>query len=107
MQVHLSWAESEEEARSVAHEQWRSNVFGPPVCWDLETAEHFDVVSEDVSVERVAGVVNVSSDLGWHAKTIREYAELGFEEIYLHHVGREQERFLEVFGERVLPEVRS
>jgi probable non-F420 flavinoid oxidoreductase len=107
LQVHLSWAESEEEARSVAHEQWRSNVFGPPVCWDLETAEHFDVVSEDVSVERVAGVVNVSSDLGWHAKTIREYAELGFEEIYLHHVGREQERFLEVFGERVLPEVRS
>ncbi|KOX14161.1 5,10-methylene tetrahydromethanopterin reductase [Saccharothrix sp. NRRL B-16348] len=107
LQVHLSWAESDDEARSVAHEQWRSNVFGPPVCWDLETVEHFDVVSEDVSVERVAGVVNVSSDLGWHAKTIRGYAELGFEEVYLHHVGREQERFLDVFGERVLPEVRS
>ncbi|MEV8443514.1 TIGR03885 family FMN-dependent LLM class oxidoreductase [Actinosynnema sp. NPDC051121] len=107
LQVHLSWAESEDEARAVAHEQWRSNVFGPPVCWDLETAEHFDVVSERVTVEQVARVVNVSSDLGWHAKVIREYAELGFEEIYLHHVGREQEGFLEAFGERVLPEVRS
>ncbi|MFE2756484.1 TIGR03885 family FMN-dependent LLM class oxidoreductase [Actinosynnema sp. NPDC059335] len=107
LQVHLSWAESEDEARGVAHEQWRSNVFPPPVCWDLDTAEHFDVVSEHVSVEQVERVVNVSSDLGWHAKTIREYAELGFEEIFLHHVGREQERFLDVFGERVLPEVRS
>jgi G6PDH family F420-dependent oxidoreductase len=107
LQVHLSWAESEDEARSVAHEQWRSNVFPPPICWDLDTAEHFDLVSEDVSVERVAAVVNVSSDPGLHAKTIREYADLGFEEIYLHHVGQEQERFLDVFGERVLPEVRS
>ncbi|TQM78135.1 putative non-F420 flavinoid oxidoreductase [Saccharothrix saharensis] len=107
LQVHVSWAESEDEARSVAHEQWRSNVFPPPVCWDLDTAEHFDLVSEDVSVEQVARVVNVSSDLGVHAKTIREYAELGFEEIYVHHVGQEQERFLDAFGERVLPEVRS
>ncbi|MFJ6673699.1 TIGR03885 family FMN-dependent LLM class oxidoreductase [Actinosynnema sp. NPDC091369] len=107
LQVHLSWAGSEDEARSIAHEQWRSNVFAPPVCWDLDTAEHFDVVSEGVSVERVAEVVNVSSDLGLHAKVIREYAELGFEEIYLHHVGQEQERFLDAFGERVLPEVRS
>ncbi len=107
LQVHLSWAESDDEARAVAHEQWRSNVFPPPICWDLDTAEHFDLVSENVSVEQVAGVVNVSSDLGWHAKTIRDYAELGFEEIYLHHVGQEQERFLDVFGERVLPEVRA
>jgi alkanesulfonate monooxygenase SsuD/methylene tetrahydromethanopterin reductase-like flavin-dependent oxidoreductase (luciferase family) len=107
LQVHLSWAGSDDEARSIAHEQWRSNVFPPPICWDLDTAEHFDLVSEDVSVERVAEVVNVSSDLGLHAKTIRDYAELGFEEIYLHHVGREQERFLDAFGERVLPEVRA
>jgi hypothetical protein len=29
--------------------------------------------------------------------------DLGFDRIYLHHVGKEQERFLDVFGERVLP----
>ena len=32
-------------------------------------------------------------------------SELGFDEIYLHHVGREQERFIDAFGERVLPEL--
>ena len=46
LQVHLSWAPTEAEAEQIAHEQWRSNVFGEPVAWDLETADAFDVVSE-------------------------------------------------------------
>ena len=33
----------------------------------------------------------------------QELAELGFDEIYLHHVGQEQRRFIEAFGEHVLP----
>jgi probable non-F420 flavinoid oxidoreductase len=107
LQVHLSWAPDEDEARTVAHEQWRSNVFAPPVCWDLDLAETFDAVSEHVTVDQVAQVVNISTDLGWHTKIIREYAELGFDEVYLHHVGQEQQRFLDAFGEHVLPEVRS
>ncbi|MBP2336279.1 putative non-F420 flavinoid oxidoreductase [Saccharothrix coeruleofusca] len=107
LQVHLSWAPDEDTATAIAHEQWRSNVFPPPVCWDTETAEQFDIVSERVAPAQVAEVVNISADLGWHTKTLREYADLGFEQIYLHHVGQEQQRFLDAFGERVLPEVRS
>jgi hypothetical protein len=57
-QVHLSWVSEEDTALRIAHEHWRSNVFGPPVCWDLELAEHFDVVSADVTPEKVASVVN-------------------------------------------------
>jgi probable non-F420 flavinoid oxidoreductase len=107
LQVHLSWAPTEEEAESIAHEQWRSNVYGEPVAWDLETAEAFDLVSEDVSVEKVRTVVDVSSDLGWHRDRLAEYAGLGFDEIYLHHVGQSQERFIDAFGEKVLPELKE
>ncbi|MGS2640981.1 TIGR03885 family FMN-dependent LLM class oxidoreductase [Streptosporangium sp. LJ11] len=106
LQVHLSWAESDDEAMAIAHDQWRSNVFSPPVSWDLETAELFDVVSADVSPEKVAEAVNVSSDLGWHAARINEYADLGFEEIYLHHVGQEQAAYIDAFGAKVLPQLR-
>ncbi|MEU8204040.1 TIGR03885 family FMN-dependent LLM class oxidoreductase [Streptosporangium sp. NPDC049046] len=106
LQVHLSWAESDDEAMAIAHHQWRSNVFSPPVSWDLDTPELFDVVSADVSSEQIAEVVNVSSDLGWHAARINEYADLGFEEIYLHHVGQEQAPFIDAFGAKVLPQLR-
>ncbi|MBB2911317.1 putative non-F420 flavinoid oxidoreductase [Streptosporangium becharense] len=106
LQVHLSWAETDEEATAIAHEQWRSNIFPPPVCWDLDTAELFDAVSAEVPPDRVARVVNVSFDLGRHAALLNEYAELGFEEIYLHHVGQEQSAFIDAFGAKVLPQLR-
>jgi probable non-F420 flavinoid oxidoreductase len=103
IQVHLSWAPTEEEALKIAHDQWRTNVFSPPLCWDLATVEQFDEAARHVRPEDLRGPVLISSDLGRHAEWLREYAELGFEAIYLHHVGREQRRFIEAFGEHVLP----
>ena len=47
----------------------------------------------------------MSSDLGQHAAWIAEYADLGFDEVYLHHVGQEQRGFLDAFGEHVLPQL--
>ncbi|WP_327011819.1 TIGR03885 family FMN-dependent LLM class oxidoreductase [Dactylosporangium sp. NBC_01737] len=107
LQVHVSWAPTQEEALAVAHEQWRSNIFAPPVCWDLEMAEHFDVVSADVTPEQVAKTVHVSADLGRHAEILHQYTELGFDQIYLHHVGQHQDEFIDAFGAKVLPQIRS
>jgi probable non-F420 flavinoid oxidoreductase len=106
LQVHLSWAPTEAEAETIAHDQWRSNVFTPPVCWDLETVEHFDVVSENVTLEQVRQVVNISADLERHIEWLRGYAALGFDRIYLHHVGQDLTPFIDAFGAKVLPALR-
>jgi alkanesulfonate monooxygenase SsuD/methylene tetrahydromethanopterin reductase-like flavin-dependent oxidoreductase (luciferase family) len=106
LQVHLSWAATEADAEAIAHDQWRSNIFPPPVCWDLEMVDHFDVVSENVTVEQVRKVVNVSADLEEHIEKLRGYAALGFDRIYLHHVGQDLTPFIETFGAKVLPALR-
>ncbi|MFF0820432.1 TIGR03885 family FMN-dependent LLM class oxidoreductase [Micromonospora haikouensis] len=107
LQVHVSWAPEQAEAEAIAYDQWRSNVFAPPVCWDLETAEHFDVVSADVPLAKVASTVNVSADLGRHVGWLQEYVELGFDQIALHHVGQQQRAFIDTFGAQVLPKLRA
>jgi probable non-F420 flavinoid oxidoreductase len=107
VQVHLSWAPDEDSALEIAFDQWRTNVFAPPLCWDLHTVEQFDIAAEHVSPEAVRNTVLVSADPGRHVEVLRELAALGFDEIYLHHVGREQERFIDAFGEHVLPELRD
>jgi len=103
LQVHLSWAPTEGEALAVAHDQWAGNVFGPPISWDLETAEAFDVLWGQVEPDAVRSAVRVSADLAQHRDWLAEYADLGFDDLYLHHVGQEQDAFIEAFGEHVLP----
>ena len=105
LQIHLSWAPTHDEALSIAHDQWRSNVHGPPVAWDTETVEAFDLMAEHVTPEHVAEVVRVSSDLGEHAAWLQEYVDQGWDELYLHFVGKEQARFIDAFGESVLPQL--
>jgi alkanesulfonate monooxygenase SsuD/methylene tetrahydromethanopterin reductase-like flavin-dependent oxidoreductase (luciferase family) len=105
LQVHLSWAATEEEALRIAHDQWRTNVFSPPLCWDLETVEQFDLAAEHVRPEELRQAVLVSADPGRHAAWLAELAELGFEEIHLHHVGQDLTPFIDAFGENVLPEL--
>jgi probable non-F420 flavinoid oxidoreductase len=105
LQVHLSWAPDEHEALRIAHEQWRTNVFSPPLCWDLATVEQFDEAARHVRPEDLRGAVLVSSDLGRHVEWLGELAALGFDAIYLHHVGQEQQAFIEAFGEQVLPQL--
>ena len=108
LQVHLSWAPTLAEARDLAYEQWRTNVFEPPTMSSLARPEDYERRAEEegVSMAEVAGAVNISADPQEHVHWLREYAELGFEEIYLHHVGQEQGRFIEAFGREVLPRLR-
>ena len=105
LQVHLAYAPTLAEAREIAFDQWRSNVFAPPVCWDLDHVEAFDAASQVIRTEDVEKSVFVSDDLGAHADHLNELAELGFDEIYLHHVGKAQEEFIEAFGSKVLPQL--
>ena len=94
-------------ALAVAHDQWAGNVFGPPISWDLETAEAFDVLWGQVEPEAVRSAVRVSADLPQHHDWLAEYADLGFDDLYLHHVGQDQAEFIEAFGELVLPTLRE
>ncbi|MBA3303432.1 MAG: TIGR03885 family FMN-dependent LLM class oxidoreductase [Acidimicrobiia bacterium] len=105
LQVHLSYADDEETALRIAHDQWRTNVFSPPVCWDLELAEHFDEAAMHVRPEDMHGSVLISSDPARHAAWLSELIDIGFDEIYLHHVGQEQLEFIDVFGSEVLPQL--
>jgi probable non-F420 flavinoid oxidoreductase len=105
LQVHLSWAPDEDEALRIAHDQWRTNVFRPPLCWDLATVEQFDEAAKHVGPEDMRAAVLISADLSRHAAWLAGLADLGFGAIYLHHVGREQRAFIEAFGEHVLPQL--
>nr|WP_253375622.1 TIGR03885 family FMN-dependent LLM class oxidoreductase [Okibacterium sp. HSC-33S16] len=106
LQVHLSYASTDDEAQAIAHDQWRTNVFAPPLSWDIDTPQGFDEAARFVQPADLSANVLISADAAWHAAKIAELFELGFDEIYLHHVGKEQDTFLDVFGDRVVGQFR-
>jgi coenzyme F420-dependent glucose-6-phosphate dehydrogenase len=107
LQAFLSWTESAEEALRNAHEQWRMTLLGSGVLAELRLPEHFDVAAEFIDEEDVEAKMRVSADLDQQTDWLRADIELGFERIYLHNVSPGQHRFIETFGERVLPELRK
>ena len=106
VQQHLSYDDDEERALTMAHEQWRSNAFPSVLMWDLELPEQFEAAAAHVRPEDLHEHVCISSDLGRHVGWIEEVLDLGVDGIYLHHVGQEQDGFLEAFGTSVLPKLR-
>ncbi|KRF08766.1 LLM class F420-dependent oxidoreductase [Arthrobacter sp. Soil782] len=106
LQVHLSWAPTEDEALEVARVQWGSNSLTPPTTWDLARPSEFEEATREVTEEQLRSTVQISADLAVHAQRLREFVDLGFDELYLHYVGTEQKPFIEAFAAHVLPEVR-
>jgi probable non-F420 flavinoid oxidoreductase len=107
LQVQLAYADTLEEARAAAHDQWRTNIFESPVLANLPSPEAFDAASSFVRAEDMHPHVRVSHDLEQHLAWLQEDLALGFERLYLHHVGREQARFIDAFGEGVLPKLEE
>jgi probable non-F420 flavinoid oxidoreductase len=105
LQVHLSWAQDEDTALAIAFDQWRSNVFSTELNWNLEMTAQFDAAAEKVRPDDVRGPVLVSADLDWHVEQLGRLLDLGVQGLYLHHVGQDQDAFIDTFAAEVLPQL--
>lgn len=106
LKVQLSFAENDDAALQGAHDQWRTNIFSGSVLGELWRVEQFDALAEFVQPPEMHKMVRISSDVQKHIDWIKKDMELGFEKIILHNVNRQQEQFIEVFGDKVLPHLK-
>lgn len=103
LQAQISYAPTDAEAREGAYHQWRTNILPSHVSANLTTPAQFDAIAQFVQMEDIEGKFRISSSIQQHVDWIQQDIELGFERIFLHNLNREQRRFIEVFGEKVLP----
>lgn len=107
LQVKLSFDRTDEAALAGAHAQWRFNVFDSALAAELRTPRQFEAAAKHVPREAMAASVRVSADPRRHLDWLRQDIDLGFDRLYLHNVNREQQRFIEAFGEHVLPALQQ
>lgn len=105
LRLHLAWAETDEQAATDALAEW-------PLAGlrmgrgDIRSPFEVEQIARLARPDDVAAGMLVSADPDAHRASIQRYADLGFSRIYLHNAGRDQDRFLEVFGREVLPGLR-
>jgi G6PDH family F420-dependent oxidoreductase len=104
LQLHLSWAPTDEEALSNAMTEWPNGGMKFPKA-DIRSPHDFAAMATLVRPEDFEGRMVISADPDVHRAHIQRFVDLGFDRIYLHDVGRNQAEWIEVFGRDVLPKL--
>jgi G6PDH family F420-dependent oxidoreductase len=102
-QLTVCWAESEEEARRTALEWWPNAGLDGPLSQELPLPSHFEAAAAMVSEEDVAESVTCGPDPARHLDAISRFVEAGFDHVYVHQVGPDQDGFFDLYERDVLP----
>jgi G6PDH family F420-dependent oxidoreductase len=104
-QVAACWAEDEATARETVTEWWPNGGLPGELGQELATPKHFEQATELVSEEAATEHVPCGPDPQDHVEAIEEFVDAGFDHVYVHQVGPEQEGFLDFYESEVLPAV--
>ena len=102
LQAKISYAATDDDALDGAFDQWRGSIFSSSVQTSLRTPDEFEAAAEFVKPNDMYDFVRISARIDDHIAWLHEDLEMGFEEIYLHNVNRDQQTFIKDFGAHVL-----
>ena len=105
LQLHVSYAATSDEAVAQAVKEWPNGGMPFPKG-DIRNPEDFAEMAKIVHPENFNNRVLMTPDLAEHTAHLQHYIDLGFTEIYVHNVGRNQEEFIRAYGREVLPALR-
>ena len=102
-QMTVCWNEDEAQALQTAHEIWPNGGLPGELGQELPTPTHFEQAVQLVTPEKIAESVVVGPDPSKYLAKIDEYVQAGFDHVYLHQVGPNQEGFIRFAEREILP----
>ncbi len=102
-QMTVCWAKSNEEAVRTAHEIWPNSAIPGELGQELPTPAHFEQAAQMVKPEDIAKQVTHGPDAQPYLDEIEEYIDAGFDHVYLHQIGPDQEGFIRFCESEILP----
>lgn len=73
----------------------------------VEDPKEMQRLADELPIERAASRWIVSTDPDEHVSRIQEYIAMGFRHLVFHGPGADQERFLKLYGDEILPRLRA
>ncbi|MFL6277098.1 MAG: TIGR03557 family F420-dependent LLM class oxidoreductase [Blastocatellia bacterium] len=104
-QLTVCWAQDEEQAIRTAYEWWPNAAVRGELSQELPTPKFFEQAAKMVREEDVAKAITCGPDAERHLEKIREFADAGFDHVYVHQVGPDQQGFRKFYEEEIIPKI--
>ena len=87
--------------------EWAALALSAEEKVSVEDPVEMEKLAAALPIERTASRWIVSTDPDEHVAKIKRYVDLGFRHLVFHAPGRDQDRFLRLYAEQVLPRLRA
>ncbi|HMB21294.1 MAG: TIGR03557 family F420-dependent LLM class oxidoreductase [Chloroflexota bacterium] len=99
----VCWADSKEKSEDVMKQWWPVSAISGPLHSDLPTPSHFQDVVDAMGDPKLPEDAVLGPDLSPYLEAIQMQQENGFDHVYLHQIGPDQEGFIRFFKSKLLP----
>jgi G6PDH family F420-dependent oxidoreductase len=101
-QLHVCWAQDEGKARSLALRQWPNGAISGSYFLELPLPAHFEEAADVLDESDIAESIVCGPDPDRHREAIQEYIDAGYDHVYIHQIGPDQEGFIEFYEREVI-----
>lgn len=106
-QLTVCWAPTKDEARETVYKVWPNSALPGELSVELRTVEHFEQAVQIVTKEQASKDMPIGPNAQEHIDAIQKYLDAGYDQVYVHQIGHEQEGFFEFYAKEVLPHFHS
>ena len=99
----VCWGRNEKQARKLATELWPIAGLQGPLTTELATPAQFEETAAMVDENDLGEKIPCGPDPERHVQALKRYADAGFDHIFVHQIGPDQDGFFDFYKRDVLP----
>jgi G6PDH family F420-dependent oxidoreductase len=104
-EINVCWAGDDASARRTVYEWWPVTGFKGQLMQELALPSQFQSGAEMIDEERATQTVVCGPDPEAHTDEIRKFADAGYDHIWIHQIGPDQDGFFAFYENEVLPKL--
>jgi G6PDH family F420-dependent oxidoreductase len=102
-QLKVCWHEHEDDARKLAFEKWPTSGLSGELSQELPTPKHFEQAVEPLREDQVVSSTPLGPDVKAYVEGVQQYADAGFDILFITQIGPDQDGFLSFFERELRP----
>jgi G6PDH family F420-dependent oxidoreductase len=106
-QITVCWSETEEAAKETAHRVWPIAGLEGDLNQELPLPMHFEQAASKITPDDVSELIVCGPEVERYAEQAQKYVDAGFDHLYFHQVGRDQDGFFRFWQERLAPRLAN